>query len=364
VAEHDWDWADEPSAMPPLRRARRHDAATYTRRRLLVGAGGLTAAGLVAVAVGGRPGRGVTGDAATTVPSTAADGLMPVALRATSTTAAPTTEPPTTTMPSTTSSTTTTDPQTLSEPLRFGSSGRAVVRLQDRLRELAFEPGPSDGLFGELTQQAVWAYEKLALGVPRDAATGRVPDELWQQMRTHDPIRPRRSFAAGQTSADHTEVYLPEQVVAFFDNDQAVLISHMSSGSGEHWRETVTISPGEYRNERGTEPIRLGLMGRSITPGGVYLFDRIVAGRRLGALGAMYDPAYFNYGIAIHGAENIPLEPASHGCVRVHRFIGERFHQFIDRADQVWVWDGEQEPEWIGQQPPPFDQIDPDWTDA
>ncbi|WP_205528588.1 hypothetical protein, partial [Desertimonas flava] len=72
MAEHDWDWADEPSAMPPLRRARRHDAATYTRRRLLVGAGGLTAAGLVAVAVGGRPGRGVTGDAATTVPSTAA----------------------------------------------------------------------------------------------------------------------------------------------------------------------------------------------------------------------------------------------------------------------------------------------------
>ena len=29
------------------------------------------------------------------------------------------------------------------------------------------------------------------------------------------------------------------------------------------------------------------------------------------------NPVYFNYGIAVHGADNVPLEPASHGCVRL-----------------------------------------------
>jgi len=181
-------------------------------------------------------------------------------------------------------------------------------------------------------------------------------------MRQEDPIRPRRSHAAGETTRDHTEVYLPEQVVAFFVDDEPVLISHMSSGSGERWRETVTIDPGEYRNENGTTATQLGLMGQSITPGGVYTYERFVTGRRLGALGAMYDPAYFNHGIAIHGADYIPLVPASHGCIRIPRYISDRFHQFIDHGDQVWVWDGDNEPEWLGQVPPPFDQIDPNWA--
>jgi len=321
----------------------------YRRRRLTV-AGILTA--LIAV-----PAVALTrdhGDGA----AIAAGGLGR-AVAVASTTAPPATVPTSTVPPSVPP---TTDPAALAEPLRFGSSGDAVVRLQDRLRELGFEPGPSDGQFGTLTRQAVWAYEKLLLGVPSDEATGIVTAEMWRSMLAQGPIQPRRSFAAGETTRDHTEVYLPEQVVAFFVDDRAVLISHMSSGSGQRWRSTVTIGPGEYRNEHGTEPIRLGLMGQSITPGGVYVYDRVVTGRRLGALGAMYDPAYFNYGIAVHGADDVPLHPASHGCIRVPRYISDRFHQFIDRGDQVWVWDGDSEPEWLGQVPPPFDQVDPDWT--
>lgn len=247
-------------------------------------------------------------------------------------------------------------------PLRIGSHGDAVVDLQDRLRQLGFEPGPSDGQFGTLTKQAVWAFEKLVIGTPRAEVTGVVTEELWQAIETAEPIRPRRSHAAGETTRNHTEVYLPEQVVVFFVDDGAALISHMSSGSGEHWRETVTIQPGAYRNEHGTEPRRLGMMGHSLTPGGVYIYDRMIDGNREAALGTLYDPAYFNGGIAVHGANSVPLKPSSHGCIRIPRYISSRFQQYVALGDQVLVWDGEHEPEALGAVKPPVDRIDPDWT--
>lgn len=342
---------NEAEATRPRTRAARagpagrpHPPSTYRRRRLAVATG--ISAVIAIGAVGASRGQTNSAVPTTTTPASPSSSA-PTAL---STQAAVATIPPTT------------DPTTLDAPLQLGATGDAVVRLQDRLRQLGFEPGPSDGNFGTLTRQAVWAFEKLVLGTPLDEATGVVTTQLWQAIVDQPPIQPRRSFAAGETSQDHTEVYLPEQVVAFFVDDQAVLISHMSSGSGEQWRETVTIGPGEYRNETGTEPIRLGLMGRSVTPGGVYVYDRIVDGRRLGALGAMYDPAYFNHGIAIHGGDVVPLHPASHGCIRLPRYISDRFHRFIGRGDQVWVWDGDNQPEWLGQVAPPFDQTDPNWT--
>ena len=138
--------------------------------------------------------------------------------------------------------------------------------------------------------------------------------------------------------------------MVFFVNDEAVLISHASSGDGQIWREVVTIDPGERRNENGTEPIQVGLIGESFTPGGVFVYDRMRQGRRQAALGGMYDPAYFNFGIAVHGANEVPLYPASHGCVRMARYVGERFQQFIALGDQVFVWDGYTEPEELGAQ--------------
>jgi len=250
-------------------------------------------------------------------------------------------------------------PTQLGEPLGFGSSGDAVRALQERLTELGFAPGPIDGQFGNLTQAAVWAFEKLVLQVPRSTATGVVTNEMWQFMQQPMEIRPRRPDAA---SANHTEVYLPEQVVAMFVDDRPVLISHMSSGSGEVWREEVTIDIGEYGNESGTTPLVRGEIGWSDTPGGVFTYDRFVTGVRNSALGGMWNPAYFNYGIAIHGALNVPLHPASHGCIRIPMRLSETFHQHIRKDDVVYVWDGVKEPEEYGEQIPRFNIIDPDYV--
>lgn len=339
----DWhdEWGDDRS---PSSGRHRPTTRQVRQRRLLV----LTA--LLAVAAVGLT-------TAALVIDRSNDGR--IAATATTTTPA-TTVPAEVVVTSTTS--TTPPPPVLTAPLKRGSSGDEVRALQLRLKELAFEPGPTDGQFGQLTQQAVWAFEKLVLGVPRDQATGVVTPEMWAFMNQPIEIQPRRAFARGEATRNHTEVYLPEQVVVFFVDDKAALISHASSGDGQIWREVVTIDPGERRNENGTEPIQIGLIGESFTPGGVYTYDRMRQGRRQAALGGMYDPAYFNFGIAIHGANNVPLHPDSHGCIRVPRYIGEIFQQYIAIGDQVFVWDGYTEPEELGAQPPAWDRIDPDWA--
>ena len=179
-----------------------------------------------------------------------------------------------------------------------------------------------------------------------------------------DPIVDRAPPARTRRRVDHTEIYLPEQVVIFFVGDRPALISHMASGTGEEWCEEVTISPGEMGNEDGTEPLKQGECGSSDTPGGVFRFYRRVEGVRESALGGMWNPVYFNYGIAIHGALNVPLRA---GIARVHPHpadaLGVRSRTSSSNGDQVYVFDGVKEPEAYGAQLPTFNWRDPDYVD-
>ncbi len=245
----------------------------------------------------------------------------------------------------------------LTRTLSKGLAGEDVQRVQQRLTDLGFVPGPIDGIYGDQTIKSVWAYEKLVLGVPSNAPTGKVTPEMWDRMQDPFVIQPRRPNA----TPDHTEVYLPEQVLAVFHDDVPVMITHMSSGTGEEWCEEVTISPGEYGNRDGEEPIVRGECGVSNTPGGVYTFYRQVEGIRDSALGSMWNPVYFNYGIAIHGALNVPLQPASHGCIRIPLNISESLQDIVGMGDQVYVWDGVREPEENGSPPPTFNWLDPNY---
>jgi len=247
----------------------------------------------------------------------------------------------------------------LEEPIGKGMAGDDVQAVQNRLKELGFDPGPIDGQFGEITRAAVWAFEKLIMQTPRSEATGIVTNTMWQRMQDPLVVVPRRPDA---NSANHTELYLPEQVVIFFQGDAPALISHMSSGTGDKWCEEVTISPGEYGNEEGTEPLKRGECGVSVTPGGVFEYDRRVEGVRQSALGGMWNPVYFNYGIAIHGALQVPLEPASHGCIRIPLPLSEYFQDLVANGDQVFVFDGVKEPEDYGAQLPIFNTRDPDYS--
>ena len=245
----------------------------------------------------------------------------------------------------------------LTRALAKGMAGDDVTEVQQRLTDLGFWPGPVDGYFGDETRRSMWAYEKLVLGVAYDEPTGQITAEMWDDMQDPFVIQPRRP----NSTPNHTEVYLPEQVIAVFHDDQAVFISHMSSGDNEEWCEEVTISPGEWNNP-GDEPLVRGECGRSNTPGGVFNFTRRIEGIRQSSLGGMWDPVYFNYGIAVHGALNVPLAPASHGCIRIPLPLSLSFQDVTATGDQIFVFDGVKEPEDHGAQLPYFNRIDPDYS--
>ena len=246
----------------------------------------------------------------------------------------------------------------LTRTISKGMAGDDVAQVQQRMTDLGFWPGPVDGYFGDETRRSVWAYEKLVLGVESDKPSGAVTPEMWDRMQDPFVIAPRRT----DTTPNHTEIYLPEQVVAVFHGDKPVMITHMSSGDNEEWCEEVTISPGEYGNQNGEEPLVRGECGRSFTPGGVFTFERRVEGVRQSALGGMWDPVYFNYGIAVHGALNVPLHPASHGCIRIPLTLSPTFQDLTATGDRVFVFDGVKDPEYYGPQKPYFNRIDPDYS--
>ncbi len=230
-------------------------------------------------------------------------------------------------------------PTPLSRTLGPGVAGEDVTRLQQRLVDLGFDPGPADGQFGPATQMSVWAYQKLVLGLTGADVTGKVTPDLWAKMEealTIHPLRPNGT-------PTHVEVYLPSQTAVLFQDGKPRLITHISTGTGQEWCEE-------------------GYCSVAITPGGVYQFGRRVDGWDDSVLGQLFNPVYFNYGVAIHGAYNVPLYPASHSCVRIPMHIAKYFPSLVKRGDQVFVFDGVKDPEAYGAQPPPFNTKDPSAT--
>lgn len=200
--------------------------------------------------------------------------------------------------------------------LRRGDEGDLVEDLQQRLADGPFDPGPIDGTYGTATVQAVWALEKLA-GMPTDGDWGPLDEKAWQQLMDGEIGSPERSH-----DSRWVEVDLSLQVVKVYDPDESIptLISHASSGSGVPWA-----------NEEHS--------GSSITPKGDFHISRRISGWRESSLniGRLYNPLYFNGGIAFHGATSVPLYPASHGCVRLPMHIAEYLPAELPNGTAVHV---------------------------
>jgi peptidoglycan hydrolase-like protein with peptidoglycan-binding domain len=296
---------------------------------------GLVVPTAVYTALRDRPAGRAQGEAAATT-TTVTTSLAPTVPAPASSTA-----PPTSNAPS----------MEFDHAVSLGSTGAKVLALQDRLRALSFDPGPSDGQFGPATERAVWAYEKFLEGVPSDEVTGMVSPERWLRMNQPFEIRPRRA-----NPGTHVEVLLPSQVAVVYRADRPILITHVSSGTGEEWCAVVTV------DEDDGSQTEQAICGIAVTPGGVFRFDRRIEGWRNSKLGRLYNPVYFNYGIAIHGATDVPKRPASRGCVRIPMHIAEYFPSLVSNGDLVYVFDGVEQPETYGAQLPVFDYPDPNAT--
>jgi Putative peptidoglycan binding domain len=276
----------------------------------------------------------------------------PKGLQTSPTTASPfsTTVPTVPTAPST----------TLKRTLRLGDTGDDVRALQERLNGLNFDVGPIDGVFGETTQAAVWAYQDFVRDVkasPTRSADGVVTPELWKRLQEPLTI----SDTATNVTTRHANIYLPSQVMTVWNGPTLKVITHVSTGSGQNWcagPEDVPPWPGPTTTIAGPKRLQK-ICGKSMTPGGVFKVYRKIAGKTELPLGTATDPVFFNHGIAIHGFSDVPYNPASHGLVRVPLHIGPKLNEFLQVGDNVLVYDGLQDPAVYGAKPPPDDYLDP-----
>jgi len=181
--------------------------------------------------------------------------------------------------------------------LRRGSSGSEVAYLQKALRFTSYPSGAVDGSFGEATQQAVYAFEKVH-NLARD---GVVPP--WQMSEIASGRRPR---APKRSPEDFVDVDISRQVLFEVRDGKVRHTVPISSGNEEYY----TVDGETYKAH---------------TPRGSFSIYRKIRGTRVSRLGELYYPSYFVGGYAIHGSKSVPTYPASHGCVRIPMYLHKKF---------------------------------------
>jgi len=241
-----------------------------------------------------------------------------------SSTAAPPPRPPRTT----TTPTTLPPPADATPPpgLGRGDSGPVVLALEQRLAELRYDVGAVDGVFDGTTHHAVMAFQKYA-GLAR---TGRATDDVLAALPAAS--LPTAMFAEG--GPDRVEIDLKRQILMLFQRGELVRI--LSASTGNEKRYCVD-----------------GRCAVAVTPGGSFKVNRKIKGLRVSRLGKLYNPLYFNGGIAIHGSPSVPAGPASHGCVRIPMSASLWFHEAVPLGTPVYVLGGRRAPVPFDEEAPP-----------
>lgn len=157
-----------------------------------------------------------------------------------------------------------------------GARGPVVRLLQSRLAPLGYVVGRR-GVYDARTARAVVAFRKLTNMSRTSYASEEVFRRLargWGRFKVRHPSHGR-----------HVEADLTHQVIALIERGRAVRIYPMSSGKPS--TPTILGSFRVYMKTPGTN-----------------------------SLGMIYS-SYFVRGYAIHGYVDVPVYPASHGCLRI-----------------------------------------------
>ncbi len=198
--------------------------------------------------------------------------------------------------------------------LTFGMHGPAVKALQQRLTFLHYYAGKADGRFGWDTMEAVWAFKEIQSGKAIPPNPDKVTPAMQRQM-----VHPRLpKVLVKHAHWTRIEVNKDDGTLVVYHNRKIVLISHISSAAacrddGCGW----------------------------ITPDGTYRAWEYIPGAVADASfgGFMYNPVFFiGTSYAIHGMpdptstfsnDGVPLNAASHGCVRIPMDISTFLHKLI-----------------------------------
>lgn len=257
-----------------------------------------------------------------------------------------TTKRVTTTASTETSTTTTAAPATTKAPpttkkplpgLGQGARGAQVMTLEQRLAELKYDVGKVDGVYDSSTFHAVMAFQKVN-GLNR---TGRATDDVFAklpQASVPGPLVP----GGGSTKV---EVDIKRQVLFLWKDGALNRILSVSTGSGKRYCVD-------------------GMCDNAVTPGGSFKVFRRITGWRTSRLGRLFNPLYFNGGIAIHGSPSVPAGPASHGCVRIPMSAAGWFPGAVPNGTPVYVVGGPKAPVPFNEQAPTDTTPDPPPTTA
>lgn len=201
---------------------------------------------------------------------------------------------------------------------KYGSRGENVANIQQRLWDLGYWIDEADGDYGYVTYQAVMAFQKY-MGLPRTGSLGEW-DAFLLSMQSFKP-------AGASRTGDLAEVDKTKQLLFIVRGGKTLWTVNTSTGSDIPYTEVNQREGGLIEGDADT-PI-----------GRFKIYHSYSEGWEEGQLGQLYRPRYFNGGIAVHGAPNIPSYPASHGCVRVTTTFMDWVwhHNILPMGGSVWV---------------------------
>jgi N-acetylmuramoyl-L-alanine amidase len=188
---------------------------------------------------------------------------------------------------------------------------RAQIReAERRLSDMGYWTGAVDGLFDPATRSALITFQKWE---GRHVTGQLTPDEL-------EAIRTSSSPQAREPGYGHVEVDLDRQVLLIVNDDGRVRVLPISSGSGKPFVD------------EGQESI-------AHTPRGRFLVYDKVVGWETGRNSSMYYSNYISGGVAIHGFRTVPIQPESHGCIRIPIFAAREVSKLLPIGTIVLVYD-------------------------
>lgn len=186
-----------------------------------------------------------------------------------------------------------------------------IKEAEEILSTLGYWITKVDGRSDDSTRQGIIAFQKVE-GLKR---TGVLDDRVLRALRL--ATRP----VAKHDGPAHVEIDISRQVIFLVDDaGEVTKVLSTSTGNGERY-----FSEGKWQT--------------AYTPRGTFKIQRQIKGVRKAPLGSLYNPSYFNGGIAIHGSNSIPVKAASHGCARIPRFADREFVDMVKVGMPVYVYD-------------------------
>ena len=210
---------------------------------------------------------------------------------------------------------------------------RAQIReAERRLSKMSYWTGAVDGRFDPATRSALMAFQKWE-GRP---GTGKLTaDELEAIRKSAGPeAREDSNNTTAETSLvekeawpkakeagyAHFEVDLDRQVLLIINDEDAVRVLPVSTGSGKPFLD------------EGQKSIAYTPRGRFV------VYDKTI-GWEKGEFSAMFYSNYISGGVAIHGYHSVPTQPESHGCIRIPLFAAREVSRLMPLGTIVLVYD-------------------------